>query len=192
MAVGGVSVLVEEAGVLVAVIYVDAAVAPSAGNALRRAGGVVVERPVIDDGDVQLEEILKPGFVAALDNIGGDVVTALAHTLGHTENGLFGRGEAEEEEGDEIAALLRTFNQFDVRAGGQRGLESKGLALLEQMQHTVDHQTARLDGHALGIEGRETARDFVSIDKLAAVEHLGQNGERGRGLARAVAPGDDV
>ena len=70
---------------------VDALVAPSEGNFLAGDVGVVVERPVVTNGRVELKEVLQPGVVTAQDDIGRDVVPSLADALGYSCDGLLGR-----------------------------------------------------------------------------------------------------
>jgi hypothetical protein len=56
----------------------------------------------------------------------------------------------------------------------------------------VQHDAGGFLGYFFGLKGREAAGYFVGTDKLAAIEHLGQQGEGGHGFARPIAARDEV
>ena len=100
-------------------------------------------------------------------------MTSHAHTLSHTALGLLGSTQREEEQGYKITALLGLLNQLDIRTGGKGGLEGEGFSILQQLDDTVNHQSASLNSHSLGVEGRDTCGNLVGIHKLPAFQHLG-------------------
>ena len=115
-----------------------------------------------------------------------------AHSPLHALHSLLGCIEHEEDEGYEVTSALCLLDEFDIGTCGQSGLKGKGLSLLEQVDDTVYHESACLYGHPFGIEGRESCRYLVSIDKLSAFKHFGKHGKRSGGLASSVASRNDI
>ena len=119
-------------------------------------------------------------------------MATFTHALGHTLDGKLRGGEPDIKQMHKIAQFMGLRHECVITSCCQGGFNRKGHSFLEESLDAVEHDTPRLYGHALGMEGRKAFGDFIGVDKLLTVKDVWQDGERRGGFSRTVATGDDV
>ena len=122
----------------------------------------------------------------------GNMVAALLHALSHAGDGVRGAGEPEVMQFDFVAESPGALLQTDVGLAAQGALQRECFPAAQALVHLGEQQTRGTNCGRAGFERRKPARDFIRVQEAQALHFLRQKLFRERGLACAVAAGDDV
>lgn len=153
---------------------------------------VVPKRPSIGQERVIVEQVRNAPSESPLNILGRHVMSSFLHPLPDAADGFLRIWNPDEVEFDPIAALLlRLLKQVHVGASAEGGLERERFAARDLFAQLVQQQSSRFEGYHLGPKRRQSAGDFIGVEKPndadAGEEFFGEGC-----FARAVATGDQV
>lgn len=129
---------------------------------------------------IQLEKIPQTGVESPPDGLLRHGMSAALHAAANPIDRKLRRWKRNEEEMKVVAGRCQFADPGREAAAGEGSLKGHIQPLIRKMVGAPEHQTACLNGGALGVEFGEAARDRIGIDELmytqGALQQVGGSG----------------